>query len=104
MRSAGAGTAVRWGPAKCFPGALSGTFAWQLEAGLVNFDYKEEALGETASGSTMGFSVGGTLFCALGKLFVLEAEAAYLYGKDTVSGTPIKLGGFRGGFGLGLRF
>ena len=87
-----------------YRGAFSETFSWQLDAGLVNFAYKEEALGETASGSALGFSVGGTVFCVLWKIIVLEAEAGYLYGKDTINGTAIKLGGLRGGLGLGLRF
>jgi hypothetical protein len=86
-----------------YGGMFSEIFSWQLEAGLVNFDYKEEALGETTSGSSLGFSVSGTMFYTFGKMFV-EAEAGYLYGKDAVNGTAIKLGGPHGGLGLGFRF
>jgi len=86
-----------------YGGMFSELFSWQVEAGLVSFDYKEEALGETASGSALGFNAGGTMFYSFGKMFV-EVEAGYLYSKDEANGTAIKLGGPHGGIGLGFRF
>ncbi len=85
-------------------GALSGKLGFRAELGLAEILYREEALGETVSGSTIGFILSGSLTYSLSKMFYLLADAGYLYAKKTINSVGVKMGGLRAGFGAGLNF
>jgi hypothetical protein len=79
---------------------------WSLcgELGLVGISYREEALDQTVSGSTLGLVVNAGARRDLGERFFLLAQLGYVYGKKTIEGTAVKMGGFKAGIGAGVRF
>jgi hypothetical protein len=87
-----------------YEGALSGKLGFKAELGLADILYREEALGETVSGSAIGFVLSGSLTYSLSEMFYLLAEAGYLYAKKTINAVGVKMGGPRAGFGAGLNF
>jgi len=78
---------------------------WTLfgELGLANIAYREEALGKTVSGSTLGMVVNAGARRDLGKRFLLLAQLGYVYGKKTIEDVDVKMGGFKAGIGAGVR-
>ncbi|MBN2199140.1 MAG: outer membrane beta-barrel protein [Candidatus Aminicenantes bacterium] len=87
-----------------YQGALSDSLGFKAELGLADVFYKEEALGETVSGSALGFTAGAGLTYALGKMFFLQAEAGYLLAQKTINDVKVKMGGLKAGLGAGIRF
>ena len=85
-------------------GSISEKIGFKAELGLADVLYREEALGETVSGSALGVTVAGGLTYALGHRFFLLAEVGYLYAKKTIDGVAVKFGGLKAGLGAGLRF
>ncbi len=79
---------------------------WSLfgELGLASIAYREESLGKTVSGSTLGVVVNAGVRRDLGARFFLLAQAGYVYGKKTIEDAPVKMGGVKAGIGAGVRF
>jgi hypothetical protein len=79
---------------------------WSLcgELGLSSIAYKEEALGKTISGSTLGFVVNAGVRRDLGQRFFLLAQLGYVYGKKTIEAVAVKMGGAKAGIGAGVHF
>ncbi len=79
---------------------------WSLfgELGLASIAYDEEALGKTAKGSTLGFTVNVGLRRDLTKRFFLLAQLGYIYGRKTIEDVAVKMGGAKAGIGAGVRF
>jgi len=84
--------------------ALSEKFGVRAELGLADVLYREKALGETVSGSALGFFLSGGLTFSLGGGFFALAEAGYLTAKKTINSVVVKMGGLEAGLGAGLRF
>ena len=87
-----------------YRGDFSEKLGYRLQAGILYFSYKEEALGEEVSDSAIGFGLEGSLVLDLGGNFFGLVFLGYDYGTDDVGGVNIKLGGFKTGIGLGVRF
>lgn len=79
-------------------------FEWKVEAGVSYFTFSEEAFDDEASGSAVGFRVGGAGILKITDFLFTEISVAYLHGRDTINDIPIKLGGLKTGIGIGLRF
>lgn len=86
-----------------YQGNFSEKAGYRLQAGVVYFSYKEEALDETVSDSAVGFRLDGELIVNLGKRLFAGVSAGYRYGSDTVEGAEIKLGGFVTGILVGIK-
>lgn len=82
---------------------VSGAFGLKLEAGAVQFSFKEEAMETSVSGSKLGFQAGMGLLW-MGKVVFAGVNLGYLSASDTVEDVPIKLGGAKGSVCLGVRF
>jgi hypothetical protein len=76
---------------------------YKLEAGVVSAKYSEEALGLLVEESTKGISLEGGLLYSLSSKFFLEFSVGYLSVADDVERENVKLGGFIGGLGAGVR-
>lgn len=74
------------------------------EAGVVRVGYKEEAMGEEASDSALGFRLDNALVYHLSRTFSVEISVGFLTASDTLNDLPVKLGGFKTGIGLGVTF
>lgn len=88
---------------------LSRPFDIAAEAGMLYVKYDEKAMKEDASGSALGLRINGIgIYKISGHLF-LSFTMSYLWISETVDSSDdqtftVKLGGFKTGFGLGLRF
>lgn len=87
-----------------YRGTISSSLGFKAEIGLADVFYREEALGETVSGSALGFTAGAGLTYTLGDTFFLLAEAGYLLAQKTINDVDVKMGGLRAGLGIGLNF
>lgn len=87
-----------------YEGRLSNKFSYRVEAGGVSFSYKEEALGESASGSKIGIILNGGFVYNFGKKLFLSFLTGFTSASDKLEGINIKLGGFGSSIGIGLRF
>lgn len=91
-----------------FGGGYNGTLSKQLEylveLGAFYASYKEEAMQEEVSDSAVGFRVDGSLIYRIGKSLFAGLSLGYLTASDDIEGVSIKLGGFKGGLLLGLKF
>jgi len=87
-----------------YTGRLNQILGYTTDIGLAGISYKENALGEEASGNTLGFRLDGGLQIFITDGVCVEISAGYIYGSDTVNDINIKLGGLKGGIGLGIRF
>lgn len=87
-----------------YTGRLNRLLGYTADIGLAGISYKENALGEEASGNTLGFRLDGGLQIFITEGICAEISAGYIYGSDTVNEIDIKLGGFKGSIGLGFRF
>ncbi len=83
---------------------LSPKFTCSFEGAAVSLTYKETTLGITEKGSAMGFRFDTALVYNLGKHLFSEITAGYLYATDVITEKKIMLGGFKGGFGFGVKF
>ena len=87
-----------------YRGDFSEKIGYRVQAGVVYFSYKEEALGETVSDSAIGFELEGDLVFHFNERFFILLLLGYGYGSDDVEEVSIKLGGFKSGIGLGFMF
>lgn len=82
--------------------------SYKLEAGVFSVNYKEESMGLEYSDSAVGFRVDGGIVFNLTRIFFVEVSLGYLRASDTVIDNgdkySVKLGGFRTGAGIGVRF
>ncbi len=79
-------------------------FDYKIELGLFQASYKEKSMGEELSDSAIGFRIDGGVIFNLGRIFYVEISLGYLEASDTIENFAVKLGGFRTGIGLGLKF
>jgi hypothetical protein len=91
-----------------YNGDFSQKLGYKVEIGAVYFRYKEEAMEIEVTGSAFGFRADvGVVFNITGTFFA-ELIAGYISAGDTVilegEDVEIKLGGFKGGVGIGIRF
>lgn len=81
---------------------------YKVEVGAAYFSYKEEALEEEISDSATGFRADFGIFYNITDTFFAEVIAGYMSASDTLTlfgeDVDIKLGGFKGGIGVGIRF
>lgn len=75
-----------------------------IELGLLNVIYKEEAMGEKASGLKLGFRFGVGIIYNINKTFFAELSTSYLHAVDNREDISIKFGGFKAGVGFGVGF
>lgn len=87
-----------------FQGRLSSPLEYKLEAGAVNFNYKEKAMGEEISGSVLGIRFEGGLAVNIVNPLFAEVSVGYTKASDTIDGLSIKFGGFKTAVGLGVKF
>ena len=83
---------------------IPGKLGIKVETGLFNVHWKEEAMDEENSGSAIGFRFDSSILFGIGKSFFFEITAGYLHASDSVDDISIKLGGFKGGIGIGIKF
>ena len=81
---------------------------FKFELGLAYVNYREEALGEKISDSAFGFKLDAGLLYTISNSFFAVVELSYLCARDTLTfegeEVKIKLGGLKGGIGVGVRF
>lgn len=87
-----------------YTGDFSKKLGYKIEAAAVSVRYKEEALELEATGSTMGFSFETGVVFNLGKRLFSELSAGFLSARDILIEDKVKLGGFKTGLGLGVKF
>ena len=87
-----------------YKGNFSERLAYLVELGLLYVNYKETAMGEEVSGSSVGFMLGGGVIFNIGKVFFAEVSLGYLNAKDEVEDITLKLGGIKAGIGFGIRY
>jgi hypothetical protein len=85
-------------------GKLVARVIWGIYAGLLYVRYEEEALGEVIKDDATGFEGGISLRYDFLKRFFLFSFLSYLRADDEVERVKIKLGGWRAGANLGVRF
>jgi len=88
-----------------FMGRFSKKMEFKIEIGLGNYQFKEEALDTSASGSLIGYSIDSALLYNIGKFLYLEASVGFRSGKkggDDVG--DIKMDGIHSGLSLEFRF
>lgn len=87
-----------------YQGRISERVGYKIETGTSYVTYREEAMGLEVSGSAMGYRLdGGINFDVLKNVF-LEINAGYIAASDSVDNLSVKLGGFKAGVGMGVRF
>jgi hypothetical protein len=91
-----------------YHGNMSAAFAYKLEIGLFSAAYTEEAFGEEVTGSGLGAGINGALVFKAGDRLFMEFFIGYITASDNIENDiediTLKLGGLRGGVGLGIRF
>lgn len=85
-------------------GRLAEKLDWSAFAGLLFVSYREEALGEEATGTATGGEIGASLEYKVSARLFLFPFAVLMLASDAVEGTDVKLGGFQAGVGAGIRF
>ncbi len=86
-----------------YEGDLSDKFQYRVEAGGANFDYKEEAFGESVDGTKFGIYLGGSIVYNFSNTFFATFNLGYMGASDKIEDMNIKLGGIHTGIGIGLR-
>ncbi len=87
-----------------YDGTVSQRLGYKAELGLFHANYREEALGEEVTGSSLGFGFEtGILYRVWSSLFI-KISAGYLNATDMMEEVEIKLGGLKAGIGLEARF
>ena len=87
-----------------YNGNFSEKVEYKAKLGMFNADYKEEAMGEEVTGSSIGYLVdAGILYRVWSNLFV-KMTTGYFNAAEKVEGLEIKLGGFKAGIGVETRF
>ncbi len=88
-----------------YSGNLSILLGYRFEVSAVYAHYKEETFGETFSGNSVGIGLQVAGMIKLSPPFYTEVFFGYLIISDSLDeGLSLKLGGLKGGFGIGLRF
>ena len=87
-----------------YNGTISKRMGFNVELGLFNASYKEEAMDEAVTGSAMGFGVKGEILFGFGKGLFAKITLGYTRASDTIEEEDIKLGGFNSGIGVEVRF
>ena len=87
-----------------YMGKISQKLFYTIEAGIFYVKFKEEALDEELSDSAIGFRIDGGLIYRLSQSFFVDMTLGYINASDTIEGlpTPVELGGFKAGIGLGI--
>ncbi|TFG78056.1 MAG: hypothetical protein E4H23_08180 [Chrysiogenales bacterium] len=83
---------------------LSEKLDWSLYGGLLLISYQEEALGETVKENAFGVELGGSLQYKMSSRLFLFPFVSYMIANDSVGEVEVKLGGFKVGVGLGIKF
>ncbi len=84
---------------------LSKRFSLNFDLGFASVSYKEEAMGEVMDESATGFRFDGSISFHITKLIFTDITGFYLSASGSArNGADVKLGGFGGGLGLGIRF
>jgi hypothetical protein len=81
---------------------LSGRLNYRAEAGIFWGLYREEVLEQILEGSGIGLLTEGKLVYRLPWNLKALVFLGFRYGTDSYDGNTIKLGGIRGGVGLGI--
>jgi hypothetical protein len=92
--SLGPGFRVKLTPAMSFVG----------EIGIYQVRYKEEALGEELSGTAQGFRLNLGMMLSISRNFFANISVSNLWASEKIEGVSFKLGGFKPGIGIGVRF
>jgi len=79
-------------------------FDFKVEVGLFHVSYTEESMGDKLSDFAIGYRIDGGMIFNLARIFFVEISLGYLTASDTIENFSIKLGGFRTGIGLGIKF
>lgn len=91
-----------------YNGDFSKKLGYKVELGAVYFSYKEEAMEVEVTGSAFGFRTDMGIVFNISGTFFAEIIAGYISASDTVTlageDVDIKLGGYKGGIGIGIRF
>ncbi len=87
-----------------YQGNFSGSLDYLVELGLLYVNYREKAMGEEASGSSVGFRLGGGVIFNISKVLFTEVSIGYMDAKDDVGDFTVKLGGIKAGIGFGIRY
>ena len=85
-------------------GAVSRSAEYKVELGLFFVSYKENTFGEERTGSAMGFVVDGEILFKIGNGFYAFVTTGYSNASDTVEDQKTKLGGYKAGIGIEVRF
>ena len=83
---------------------ISERFGYKAELGLLNAIYKEEAFGEKVTDNSIGFGIETGILFRVWPGFLVKTSVGYLSASDKVEDVEIKLGGFKAGIGLEVRF
>ena len=87
-----------------YSGNFSERFDYLVELGLLYVKYREKAMGEELSGSSVGFRLDGCLILNINKVLFTVVTLGYLFAKDEVEDITLKLGGIKAGIGFGIRY
>ncbi|MCX6583035.1 MAG: leucine-rich repeat domain-containing protein [Candidatus Aminicenantes bacterium] len=98
----------KWKQAYCSLGIgyyknLSIRVAGRVSVGAMYVRFSEEAFGDKVTANTVGGCLEAAGIYKINRLLFTEISLGYLVASDTVEEISIKLGGFRAGFGLGVR-
>lgn len=87
-----------------YNGKFSEKLEYKAELGGFNANYKEEAMGEEVTGSSIGYAVETGILYRVWSSFFIKISAGYFSATDKVEEVEIKLGGFKAGIGVEARF
>lgn len=85
-------------------GKIVEKLGYKAELGLFSANYKEEAMGEEVTGSSIGYGIETGILYRFWSSFLIKISAGYLSASDRVEEVEIKLGGFKAGIGVEARF
>ena len=87
-----------------YDGKISEKLRYKAELGMLNASYKEEAMDEEVTGNSIGFGVETGILYRIWSGFFIKISAGYFNASDKVEDVEIKLGGFKAGIGVEVRF
>ncbi len=87
-----------------YQGNISKRLDYLVKLGLLYVNYRETAMGEEVSGSSVGFMLGGGVIFNISKVFFTEVSLDYLFANDELEDITLKLGGIKAGIGFGIRY
>ncbi len=85
-------------------GKISPRWRWSAGIGVSRLGYKEEALDQEVTGSAWGPHADIGLLAFFGRHLLARIDVGYAGAEDIVEDVTIKLGGFKAGAGIGVRF